>query len=67
MIVPKGEVLWVTQKDAHGQVMYIVTSPPDRSVYKLYTPDGCGGWTLAAKHRSAGELVRRHTMKLPKS
>ena len=66
MIVPKGEVLWVTQKDGHGQVLYIITSPPDRSVYKLWVP-GEDGMRLMAKHRSAGELSRKYNYKLPKS
>lgn len=59
MQIPKNERQWLTQL-ANGQVQYIITSPPDRSVYKLYVPDSDTGWQLWGKHKSAGELAKRY-------
>ena len=59
---PKGETHWLSAYDGRRELRYIITSLPDRSVYKLYTPDG-DGWRLAAKSKSAGELARRFDSK----
>ena len=59
---PKGETHWLSAYDGRRELRYIITSLPDRSVYKLYIPDG-DGWRLAAKSKSAGELARRFDSK----
>ena len=64
MKIPENERHWLIQKDAHGQVQYLITSTPDRSVYKLYVPaTDTGDWKLVAKNKSAGELARRFKIK----
>ena len=55
---PKGEIPWLSVYDGRRELRYIITSLPDRSVYKLYTPDG-DGWRLRGKHASAGVLAQR--------
>lgn len=55
---PKGETLWLSAYDGRRELRYIITSLPDRSVYKLYSPDG-DGWKLRGKHASAGVLAQR--------
>lgn len=55
---PKGETLWLSAYDCRRELRYIITSLPDRSVYKLYSPDG-DGWRLRSKHASAGVLAQR--------
>lgn len=59
MQIPKNETLWVTQRDGHGQVLYVITAPPDRSVHKLYVPDGSDGWKMLFKANSPTDLYRR--------
>jgi hypothetical protein len=59
MSYPKGERVWLRHIDGHGQTRYIITSPPDRRVYKLYTPEEDGGWKLWGKDASAGKLADR--------
>ena len=66
MDIPKSERQWLTVRDGHGQVQYIVTSTLDCSVYKLYVP-GQDGWNLWGKHRSAGELARKYESQKIKS
>lgn len=60
--LPRDEIRWVAHYDEKNNLRFVVTSPRDRSVYKLYTPDG-DGWRLAAKSKSAGELARRFDSK----
>ena len=59
MIYPKGETVWLQCNDAQGQTRYIITSPPDRHVYYLYTPEPDGSWRRWGKDVSAGNLERR--------
>lgn len=59
MSYPKGERVWLRHIDGHGQTRYIITSPPDRRVYKLYTPEKDGSWKLWGKDASAGKLADR--------
>lgn len=54
---PKGERVWLECFSPAGR--YIITSPPDRRVYKLYTPEPDGGWKLWGKDASAGKLADR--------
>lgn len=59
MNYPKGETVWLQCSDAHGQIRYIITSPPDRHVYYLYTQEPDGSWRRWGKDASAGNLERR--------
>lgn len=59
MSYPKGERVWLRHIDGHGQTRYIITSPPDRRVYKLYTSEEDGSWKLWGKDASAGKLADR--------
>lgn len=59
MSYPKGERVWLRHIDGHGQTRYIITSPLDRRVYKLYTPEEDGSWKLWGKDASAGKLADR--------
>ncbi len=60
MIYPKGETVWLQCNDAQRQTRYIITSPPDRHVYYLYTPELDGSWRRWGKDASAGNLERRY-------
>lgn len=57
MSYPKGEHVWLECHCPQGH--YIITSPPDRRVYKLYTPEPDGSWKLWGKDPSAGKLAER--------
>ena len=46
-------------RDGSGQVLYMITSTADRSVYKLWVPTS-DGWMLWGKNKSAGELARKY-------
>ena len=59
MNYPKGERVWLRFCDGKGNIVFIITSPPDRHVYKLYTPEPDGSWKLWGKDTSAGALDRR--------
>ena len=57
MSYPKGERVWLECHSPKGR--YIITSPPDRHVYKLYTPEPDGSWKLWGRDSSAGKLADR--------
>ena len=63
MIYPKGETVWLEARNAQGEILYIVTSPSDRRIYKIYTPEPDGSWKLWGKHTSAGQLAERFEMR----
>ncbi len=57
MNYPKNERVWLECHCPAGR--YIITSPPDRRIYKLYIPTPEGGWQLWGKDASAGKLADR--------
>ncbi len=60
MNYPKGETVWLTAHDKNREIRYIITSPPDRHVYYLYTPEPDGSWKRWGKDTSAGRLEQRY-------
>lgn len=58
MQLPKAEIQWRLARNAAGEVLCLITSLPDRSLYKLYVPEG-EEWRLWGRDRSAGKLAER--------
>ena len=64
MNYPKGETVWLMAHDKNREIRYIITSPPDRHVYYLYTQEPVGSWKRWGKDTSAGKLEQRHLRSL---
>ena len=60
MNYPKGETVWLMAHDKNRKIRYIITSPPDRHVYYLYTQEPDGSWKRWGKDTSAGRLEQRY-------
>ena len=60
----KGERVWVRYCDGKGNTVFIITSPPDRHVYYLYTQEADGRWHRWGKDTSAGKLEQRYLSSL---
>ena len=60
MNFPKGETVWLMAHDKNREIRYIITSPPDRHVYYLYTQEPDGSWKRGGKDTSAGKLEQRY-------
>lgn len=60
MNYPKGETVWVENMSSIISNRYIITSPPARHVYYLYTQEPDGSWHRWGKDTSAGRLEQRY-------
>ena len=60
MQYPKGEIVWLESQGKNREVLYIITSPPDRHMYYLYTLEPDGSWHRWGKSPSAGALAQKY-------